>query len=113
MTGKGSENEKGVNPSVDGVNSTHEEIFARMQDFSSKWYGNLSDALFALKRDEAKVLVVNLENPTRYVYITRDYANVNYFFVKEFTEDEVVKGDYSAIELQKMTEEQLINLLSQ
>jgi len=111
MTGKQGDEGKGVNPSADGVNSAQREVFAKMQDFSSKWYGNLNDALFALKRDIAKVLVVNLQKPTRYVYITRDYANPNFFFIKEFTEDEVFRGDYGGIELEKVNEEQLINLL--
>jgi len=112
MKGKQGDEGKGVNPGADGVSSAQMEIFARMQDFSSKYYGNLNDALFALKRDMAKVLVVNLEKPTRYIYITRDYADANFYFVKEFTEDEVFKGDYSTVELQKMTEEQVKNLLS-
>jgi hypothetical protein len=112
MTEKQGEKEKGANPGASGVNDAQMEIFARMQDFSSKWYSNLNDALFALKRDVAKVLVVNLQKPTRYVYITRDYANANFYFVKEFSEDEVFRGNYGPIELQKMTEEQLINLLS-
>jgi len=111
MTGEEKEGEKGAsNPRADGVNSA-QEIFARMQDFGSKWYSNASDALAALKRGEAKVLVFNLQNPARYLYVTLDYANHNFFYVKEFAEDEVMKGDYSALELQKMTEEQVINLL--
>ena len=111
MTGEEKEGkkEKGVNPSVSGVNGT-QEIFARMQDFSDKWYTSLRDALFDLRRGVAKVLVVNLDNPTRYVYITLDYANHNFFYVKQFSEDQVFKGDYSG-ELQKMTEEQVYGLL--
>jgi len=108
--GKEGEKEKGVNPSVSGVNDT-QEVFARMQDFSSRWYTNASEALAALKRGEAKVLVFNLENPTRYLYVTLDSANHNFFYVKQFSEDEVMKGDYSALELQKMTEEQVKNLV--
>jgi hypothetical protein len=99
---------KEVYPGASGVNDA--QVFAKMQDFSSKFYTNASDALAALKRQEAKVLVFNLENPTRYVYVTLFYANPNYFLVKEFSEDQVFAGDYSA-ELQKMTEEQVINLL--
>jgi hypothetical protein len=107
---KENEGEKGAsNPGASGVNDAH-EIFAKMQDFSSKWYTNLRDALGALKSGEAKVLVVNLENPTRYVYVTLNYANHNFFFVKEFSEDQVFKGDYSTAEFKKMTEEQVINL---
>jgi hypothetical protein len=94
-----------------GEKPAQREIFARMQDFSSKWYTNLRDALVALKSGEAKVLVINLENPTRYVYVTLNYANPNYFFVKEFSEDQVFNGDYSTAELQKMTEEQVYGLL--
>jgi len=111
MTEKGKGEGKEVYPSASGVNDAQREIFARMQDFSSRWYTDLRSAIFDLKRGVAKVLVVNLENPTRYVYVTIDYANHNYFFIKQFTEDQVFKGDYSA-ELQKVTEEQVINLLS-
>jgi len=106
------EGEKGqVNPSVPGVNGTQEEIFAKMADYSDKWYTNVSEALSALRRGDAKVLVFNLEKPTRYLYVTLNSANHNYFYVKEFSEDQVFKGDYN-VELQKMTEEQVINLLS-
>jgi len=98
-------------PGASGVNDA-QEIFARLQDFSSKWYTDASEALAALKRGEAKVLIFNLENPTRYAYVTLNSANNNFFYVKIFSEDEVFKGDYSTAQLQKMTEEQVYGLLS-
>ena len=111
MSEKEKETEGANNPSAEGVNSAHGEIFAKLQDFSSRWYTDLRSAIFDLRRGVAKVLVFNLQNPTRYLYVTLDYANHNYFFVKEFSEDEVFKDDYGTAELQKVTEEQLINLL--
>jgi len=111
MTEKGKGEKGPSNPRADGVNSAQEEVFAKMQDYSDKWYTNASEALAALRRGEAKVLVFNLENPVRYAYVTLDSANHNFFYVKVFTEDQVFKGDYDA-ELQKMTEEQVINLFA-